>query len=121
MDRKLITIREKSYLDNVELDPYDTGEATRKQVYAYVFTDFIRVSLIVGFLFLDAFLLADVWYLFPNLTSIMNETLSMFDGMNIIVVYYVVGILFLEFELGRYENRLYRNVRKRLSDVTQTD
>lgn len=121
MDRKLITIREKSYADDMALDPYDTGEATRKQVYTYIFTDFIRGSMIVGFLFLDAFMLADVWYLFPNLTSLMNETLSLFGGLNMVFLYYIVGMLFLIFELTRYEGRLYRNVRKRLSEVTQTD
>ncbi len=115
MDKKFITIREKSAVDDLEPDAYDTGEATRKQVYTYIFTDFIRGSMVVGFLFFDTLIIAELW------STFLNNALLYVSGLNLIFLYYVIGMIFLEFIIVNYERKLYSRVRNRLRDITRVD
>lgn len=121
MDRKFITVREKSYKDSSELDPYDTGEVTRKQLYTYLFTDFIRVSMIVAFLFLDTVCLVELWYVIPNMSGLSDIILLYFGGFNIVAAYYLIALGIVEFYIVVVERRFYHIVKMKMSEITQTD
>ncbi len=110
MDRKFIQIRDTSIEDRIPLDPYDKGEVTRKQLYTYLFSDFMRGSLIVGFLFIDALVLTQIWFVIPHFVKAEQLTELFFGGVNIVVIYYIIGQLFIEFLAIMYQARIYRKV-----------
>lgn len=121
MDKKFITIREKSYIDTSDKDPFDTGEVSRKQLYTYLFTDFVRGSLIIAFLFIDVVILAEIWYMIPDMSVFSSMVLGYLGGLNLVVAYYLVAVGFLELLILNYERRIYSKVRNRMRDITQTD
>lgn len=120
MDRKFIPIREKTVvetLNGLPPDPFDTGEATKKQIFTYIFSDFIRGGMIVGFLFLDILIISQLWYFIPDFVSAMHLLLLYFWGVNFILLYYVIAILFLELYVASYEVNIYRRVWKRIKEI----
>lgn len=116
MDKKFIQIREKSLKDS-PLDEYDLGMVSRKQLYTYLFSDLIRGSMIVGFMFMDVLVISQIWYFIPDFVRAMNLVSLFFGGINYVLIYYIVGTVFIEAVVLVYEKRMYFRVWKRIKEI----
>ncbi|GEM_PF-6864078 len=123
MAKKLIEVREKTIRERIaeEEDIFDRGEATRKQIILYIFTDFIRVSLILIYIVFDIFLLTEVWYALPSIRVAMESVTLFYGGKNLFLLYYIILALFVGFVLSWYEFKFYRYVRRKIKSITTVD
>ena len=83
-------------------------EFTKKQLFLYLFYDFFRASYIVGALFLDGVVIAELYIIIPNL-YLYNALVNSVTGSFYLVYFYVALLtVFAEYIVIILEIKAYR-------------
>ncbi|KAA8921997.1 hypothetical protein [Thermoplasma sp.] len=85
----------------------ESKELTERERLEYIFGDFLRGFYLVGCLFLDVLIVGFSVSFIPNY-SFYENLVSQIFGLNLVLIYSVVAIVFLECILIYYEAKWFK-------------